>query len=190
MSDETNEVVTDEQHAEDEERSPEADGVGEPVPGDGEPGSEEGSPEAEGSEQLDEALSPDDAREVARKARREAAKYRTKVRELEQKLENVESIEQVQELVTQIKQEAAAEAHRLLVENVALQHSLPADLAEALKGSTREELEAHAKVLAKYAPSGDPDVDRSKPTGGLTPGSSGEVADPVAAARRALRRKF
>jgi hypothetical protein len=124
--------------------------------------------------------------------RREAANYRTRLRALEAELEKVTTPEQVAELVANAKAEAEAEARTLLVENVALKHGLPDDLAALLKGDTAEELAAHAETLKKYVPAdpapeeeNDPDVQ-----GGLGGTSAGSAFDAKALVAKARKRRY
>ncbi|MBB3044896.1 hypothetical protein [Nocardioides soli] len=80
------------------------------------------------------------------------------------------------------------DTHALLIENVALKHKLPDELADALKGDTREELDAHAAVLAKFAPQSDEDAYEDDPPleGG---GMRQPTWDPLAEARAARARR-
>lgn len=116
---------------------------------------------------------------------------RTRLRDIEAKLEGSLTQEQVDEIRNELSTANATEARTLLVENVALKHSLPAELADALKGDTREELEAHASTLARFAPSRpshDPELE-----GGLNPGSDEGPFDAQAAlnaARAARTRRY
>lgn len=150
--------------------------------------SEEGEKGDESAEEKATDLSHDDALAALKKARNEAARYRTAKRELEQKFKDAKTPDEVQAVIDELKNENAKEAKALLIENVALKHGLPTELADALKGETREELEAHAKVLAKYAPGAgeDPELE-----GGLDPtsnsGGNEDVADTV---RRARARRY
>lgn len=158
-------------------------------PDDNEQASEEQNEENEDEgDESQSKLSHEDALKALSKTRKSEAKYRTRLRELESKLENAKTPEEVESLLNEVKTENAREARTLLVENVALKHGLPADLAEALKGDTREELEAHAKVLAKYAPA--PEVEEEDLSGGLNPSGNDESFDPVKLAREARRRRY
>jgi len=68
-----------------------------------------------------------------------------------------------------------------LVRDVASKAALPDDLAELLKGTTREELETHAKKLQQYATPAAPASLR----GGLDPTDDGDTeTDPRELARR------
>lgn len=141
------------------------------------------------AEDDDSGLDREAALKALATARKDAAKYRTKLRETEKRFEGAKTPEEIEAIRAEIKQESAAEARALLVENVALAHGLPADLADALKGETREELEAHAKTLQKYAPSNeggsDPEV-----RGGLDPTDDPDgTFDPRAEARALLKRR-
>lgn len=141
--------------------------------------------EAEGKtdEDDDKKLSHEDAIAVAKKARSEAADWRTKYRDLEKKFEGAKTPDEIEAVIAEIKKTNTDEAHAMLVENVALKHGLPEDLAAALKGETRDELEAHAKVLAKYAPSNE--EEEPEGDGGLNPKGGGGAFDPVEHARQA-----
>lgn len=134
----------------------------------------------------------DDALAEVTKTRKEAAKYRTRLRDLEAQLEKATTPEQIAELVATAKAEAEAEARTMLVENVALKHGLPDDLAALLKGETREELDAHAETLKKYVPANegpepeaDPDIQ-----GGLGGTSAGPAFDPRAQVAKVRKRRF
>lgn len=131
------------------------------------------APEGDENEGGDEEQPDDIPAEVLRanltKANQEAANYRRRLREVEKALEGRKTEDEVNDLIESLKTERESVERTLLVENVALKHSLPEELASVLKGNSREELEAHAKVLAKFAPSngGAPgDLD-----GGLNPGN-------------------
>lgn len=109
------------------------------------------------------------------KANQEAAKYRTRLREVEAALAARKTDEDVESLLNGLTTTHATEARNLLVENVALKHNLPADLAARLVGSTREELEADALALAKFAPPVESDeVPPGDLNGGLNPGNESD----------------
>lgn len=145
--------------------------VNEETPTDTEETPIEEAPENEGTnnEESPEDIPADVLRANLTKANQEAARYRTRLREVEKALEGRKTDEDVEALLSGLKETHASEARNLLIENVALKHNLPAELAELLKGETRDELEKHAAVLAKYAPS-----DEGNPgdlNGGLNPGN-------------------
>lgn len=133
----------------DEPTDPPAD----PAEGDG-----EGTP-PEGEQ--DSGLTREDALSALRDTRREAASWRTKFRDLEAQFAEAKTPEEYEAAVEAVRQEAAAEARASLVENVALKHNLPSELAALLQGDDRDALDAHAKQLSKFvqAPSAnDPDL--------------------------------
>jgi hypothetical protein len=140
-------------------------------------GDDTGSSNEENSEEnnSEEEVPVDVLRANLTKANQEAARYRTRLREVEKALEERKSPEEVEELIANLKTERESAERALLIENVALKHNLPNELAELLKGETREALEEHAKVLAKFAPKsneGD-EVPPGDLDGGLNPGNDG-----------------
>lgn len=160
------------------------------------PGSEQAGSESEqkpeNEQSTDESkLSHEDALAALKQTRGEAANWRTKVRELESKLAEAKTPEQIEALVNEMKVEREQAEAALVVENVALRHKLPDDLKVVLeaaaRGKSREELEQHAKALAKYAPTGDEEDPELQ--GGLRPGSSDDSFDPVAVSRAARARR-
>lgn len=106
------------------------------------------------------------------KANQEAAKYRTRLREVEKALAERKTDEDVESLLNEVRAQAEADTRALLVEAVALKFNLPDALAARLNGSTREELEADAQALAAFAPKQESeDVPPGDLNGGLNPGS-------------------
>lgn len=117
------------------------------------------------------------------KANDEAKNLRTKLREAEDRLKNAKTPEEVDAITQKMTEDRETAEHSLLVENVALKHKLPPELAEVLQGSTREELEAHAKKLQKFVPNDDDDDPNLE--GGLEPRSrEQEASDPRSLAAR------
>lgn len=176
-----------------DETPPEGDESASEEEGEGE-STDEGEESSDGDENAsgenDDDL-PDWARTKLTKANAEAANYRTRLRKAEEDLANAKTPEQVEELLTQFKAEReedervqAEEKANLVRENVALKFKLPKELADALKGATREELEAHAEVLKKFAPDDDDEPDSL--SGGLTPGGG----DPEGNDPRTLAKKY
>lgn len=159
-----------------------------PNEGEADENGDENKPEEKPEEGDDEdsKLDLDGAKKALSKVRQEAAKNRTKLRDLEAKLKDAKTPEQVAEIVSGLTESNAKETRALLVENVALKAGLPDEALDRLKGETREELEADAKALAKLLGTKtkvDPDVD-----GGLSPsGGEPEVFD-AKAAREAARK--
>lgn len=138
------------------------------------PDEEDGDGSNDEEETPDEEVPADVLRANLTKANQEAARYRTRLREVEKALEGRKTEEEVNELLANLTTERETAERSLLIENVALKHSLPAELAELLKGETREELETHAKALAKFAPKGEDDVPPGDLNGGLNPGNSSD----------------
>ncbi|MEU4155702.1 hypothetical protein [Actinoplanes sp. NPDC026670] len=135
-------------------------------------------------DELDEL--PEWARKRLTKANTEAGKYRTQLREVEQKLAQAKSPEEY-EAATKALREANAKLERdLLVERVARKAKLPEELAELLQGSTEEELQAHAKKLSKFAPADD---EPGELRGGLDPNDEDDF-DPVKVAHAARRTRY
>lgn len=124
---------------------------------------------------------PESVKKKMSKLRGEAASWRTQVRDLQAKLEGAATPEQVEAL----KAETAKQIIALEREVVLAKYPLPKELADRLKGSTREEMLADAKELSKYvtAPSDDEEL-----TGGLTP-SKRTATDPASLAKAAAGRR-
>lgn len=101
--------------------------------------------------------------------RTESAGYRTRLKEVEEKLATMKSTEEVDELVKTLKTERETSERNLLVENVALKFKLPEALAKRLSGDTREALEADAKELAAFAKSDEDGEEDTRLEGGLSP---------------------
>lgn len=156
---------------------------------------EEATPEVVEAEVVEEEtpeeeIPADVLRKKVTDANAEAANYRTKLRAAEEALKTAKTPEEVAAIVADLTKERETTEHSLVVENVALLHKLPEDLATLLSenstGKTREQIEAHAKTLAKYAPIEDEEV---TPRGGLRPQSEEGAFDPVAAVAKNRRRR-
>lgn len=120
------------------------------------------------------------------KARSDAAKYRTSLREAEAKLSEAKTPEDLELAVREVRESNERLQRELLIRDVAAKHNLPPALAGRLNGATQEELEADAVELAKLvapAPTAP-----AEPTGGLNPGAEDTEDDPRALARRYSRR--
>lgn len=140
-------------------------------------GAQDGQQQTQQQEQ-DIATLPEWARESLSKANAEAAKYRTRVRELEPKAAEADKIAEAQKTEQQKAAEArqAAETRAVQAETeaarlrVALTKGLPADLATRLVGTTDDELAADADRLlelvkvAPQTPSFDGGTRQSAPT--------------------------
>jgi hypothetical protein len=128
------------------------------------------------------------AKDELSRTRREAARYRTERNELRTKLEGAKTPDEVQALVAEYEQKAAAMELDLVRERVARANGLPDELAEVLKGTTEDELKAHAEVLKKFA-SGTRRQASGTGSGGLDPTKSPEKFDAKAAAQAILARR-
>ena len=149
---------------------------------DPEPDPKDEDPEDPDDDDDDGELDLDGAKKALAKVRKSEAKMRTRLRDIEAKLAEAKTPEQIEELLAGVRSESAAEARDLMVENVALKAGVPEALWDRLKGDTREDLEADAKALAALLPgepSDDPDL-----KGGLDP--EDEPGDDVAAMRKAM----
>lgn len=129
---------------------------------------------------------PDWAKKELTRARAEAANYRTRAREAQDALKQAKTPEEFQAAVDALNEQVAKAERAALVASTARKFNLPDDLAEVLQGTTAEELEAHAKKLQRYASPGEP----QRLGGGLDPTSSGDDGDGIAAAKRALSRRY
>lgn len=172
-----------EQPAEDDEgQEPKDDEPQEPDDKQAEEPVEEPEGDDEGGEGEESTLSPEDALKAVSKLRKENANWRKKFRDLEGKMAEAVTPEQIADLRTEL----AAEQRSLLVENVALKYDLPAELAERLSGANREELEADAKKLTKFVTKVTTNADNLR--GGLDPSEDEGEFDPVAIAKANRRR--
>jgi hypothetical protein len=135
------------------------------------------------AEPVDESsMTPEQLRAELAKTRREAAGYRTKVRELEPKAKKLDELTEAEKSEVQRANDRAAAAERRATEleaaqlrtSVAAAKKLPASLAARLQGSTKEELEADAdalladlgsKVTEEKPPAGDGDGGTRTPAG-------------------------
>lgn len=146
--------------------------------------SQETSTEESGEQQSEEngeqsQLSHEDALAALKSTRKSEARTRQRLKTLEDQLSKAKSEDEVKELIEASKAESAEESKNLVRENVALRHGLPDDLAEVIKGETREEMDEHAKRLAQYvSQSGDATPDQLG--GGLDPNQSDQQFDPKA----------
>lgn len=137
--------------------------------------SEEGDEKAKDEEQ--DSLSEEELSSALAKARKDAAKYRTRLRDVENQLSGMKSNEDVESLVESMREEREEAERALIRENVALKFGLPDKLAALLQGDDRAAIEAHAKELQEFAPS----PRRSgEPRGGLDPQTDEGAFDPEA----------
>jgi hypothetical protein len=143
-------------------------------------------PDNKPDEKPSEELPPEVLRKKLTDANAEAANYRTKLRDVEDKLSKAKTTEEFEAAVADLKAKNAELERSVLVSKVAGKHELPAELAELLKGDDEAALEAHAQKLAKL-------VNKTPETlsGGLDPSDTddGEM-DPRKLAARQPRRRF
>lgn len=120
-------------------------------------------------------------RKELKAARAEAAKYRTQLRETQEALAKAKTPEEFEAALA----ESSTKISALEKELVAAKFKLPDILAKRLVGTTREELEADAKELAKQVRPGE----RRDVSGGLDPSDdSSNNSDVEAAVKAALKR--
>ena len=106
----------------------------------------------------DTANLPDWAAKELEKARKEAANYRTKLREVEPLAAKARELEESQKSETQrlIERAEAAETERKRLEShvtrlkVAAKHGIPEDLADLLGEGDEETLDTRAKALSEW----------------------------------------
>ena len=123
-------------------------------------------------------LDADTLRKELKAARDEAAKYRVNARELRTQLENAKSPEDYAAVAGKVEK-LETELHTA---RLAAQYNLPAALASRIQGDTEEARDADAKALSALV--SQPETLGS---GGLTPGSKPEKADPRTLAARVPR---
>ena len=123
-------------------------------------------------------------REELSRVRKESARYRTDRNALRDKFADAKTAEEYQAAVAEYEAKIAEADVALARERVARAHNLPDELAELLKGSTEDELKAHAQTLQKFARPGR----GGDPRGGLDPqdepdtGTASDAADALIAA--------
>jgi len=168
-------ITTDEQQTQDVEQTPETNST-----------AAEETPN-EGDDKRQEELPPEVLREKLTRANAEAAKYRTQLRETQEKLKNAKTIEEFNAAVEELTKRNAELEQSLLRNEVARTYKLPNELAEVLKGATKEELEAHAKKLQKFAVIPE---ESGELRGGLDPSDNEGDFDPVKEARKARAYRY
>ena len=117
-----------------------------------EPGQSQEGPE----QQQSEDLSPEALRKQLEKARKDAAGYRTKLRELEPIAAKAKELEDAQKSEAQKLTERAEAAERSAADSqremtrlrVLTEVNLPADLHEFVTGDTEDDMRARARKLA------------------------------------------
>lgn len=120
------------------------------------------------------------------KANADAANWRTKFRELEAKFTDAKTPEEFTAAVAELTKANAELARERDVAKVARKYKLPDELAEVVQGSTPEEMDAHAKKLARFAGKPAPE----SLGGGLDPDEDQSEFDPVAVVKRNRSTRF
>lgn len=130
----------------------------------------------------DHAELPAWALKQLQKARKDAANYRTKFAEANEKLAKAVSPEDFEAA----RNDLATAKLELDTERIANRYGLPDEMRQVLAGKTTEEVEAHAKILSKFVPAQGVNVDDL--SGGLNPGTDEGTLDPRALAAKHRRR--
>lgn len=154
--------------------------MSEPTPA---PAEDQSQPPAGDGDQQPDELSPDALRKALEKARKEAAGYRTKVRELEPLASKAKELEdagrtELEKLTARAEtaeRERSESLSRALRLEVAFDKGLTPAQAKRLVGGTREELEADADEILRDFPAIKPD---GRPRGNADLGGR-EKATPV-----------
>ncbi|MFD7976725.1 hypothetical protein [Streptomyces sp. NPDC059071] len=134
----------------------------------------------------DDSVPADVLRKKLTEANAEAANYRTKLRDVQAKLDSAKTVEEFEAATAELKAQVETLERQLLLNSVAAKYELPEALAKRLTGATAEELEADAKELQKLVAPPAPE----SLGGGLTPPDGNDDFDPVKAARAARRRGY
>lgn len=138
----------------------------------------------DGDPQTPDELSPEALRKQLEKARKEAANYRTKLREVEplaakaRELEDAgrSEVEKLTARAEQAERERAETTTRALRIEVAFEKGLTPAQAKRLVGATREELEADADEVLRDFPALKPD---GRPKGNADLGGREKAAPPA-----------
>lgn len=145
----------------------------------------------EDSQEKPKETSPEDelpewAQKELKKARGDAARYRTSLRDAEAKLADAKTPEEFEAARAELAEENEKLQTQLAREKLVNAHSLPEDVAALLSG-TAEEMETQAKLLASHIAAPQP----KEASGGLSPSDDGDDGyDPVAAVRKARNRGY
>lgn len=153
---------------------------------DGAPAEESTTEEKPEEKPSEDGGDPEWAKKELTKVRAEAANYRTRLRDAEAKLSEAKTPEEFEAAVADLREENAKLEKSILVTKVAAKHGLSDVLAARLVGSTEEELEADAKLLASVANAAPPAPESLE--GGLDPSSDDDgETDPRKLAARFRR---
>lgn len=131
---------------------------------------------------------PEWARTELARVRDEAAKSRISLRETMTKFEGAKTPEEFAAAVAEYKVENARLAQDLARTTVGTKYHLPPELVAVLAGDTPEALDAHGKLLSKFATATEDDPEHL--SGGLDPSDKDGSFDPVAEARKARADRY
>lgn len=124
---------------------------------------------------------PDWAKKELTDTRAEAANYRTKLRDAEQKLSTAKSPEDIEAAVKEFRENNAKLERDLALANASkgLSDEQAAILA-AMSWQTPEDLTKHVEAIRKLTPAKEDDdlTPPGKPRGGLNPGDEPDTFDP------------
>lgn len=126
------------------------------------------------------------ARALVTRANSEAAKYRTQLREAQEALGKAKSNEEFETVVKDLNAKIAKLEDDNARARAIAKYELPSELASELDDVPAGSVEKIAKALAKYAAA---DGGNRGVKGGLNPNEGPDDFDPVAAARKARRRR-
>ncbi|MGL5825553.1 MAG: hypothetical protein ACRCYU_12195 [Nocardioides sp.] len=170
-----------------DEQPPAAPPVDPPATNDAPPDGEQPKGEAEAGKGGKDNELPEWARGELSSVRGEAAKYRTALREAQQKLEAAKTPEEFESATKGLTGRVAELEREILVRDIAASHGIPPALATRLHGASKEELEKDAKELQKLVA-----VQREPESlgGGLDPSSETEEFDPEAVVRNLRANRY
>ena len=137
------------------------------------------SADPQGGQQADpnDAL-PEWARTKLSEANAQAASYRTKLREAEERLKSSKTVDEYVSATSALTDTIKGLERELLIRDVAAEYKLPKELAARLSGETKEELDADAKALAKFATPTPAGRTPGNPGGGLNPSNGSGFSTP------------
>lgn len=125
-------------------------------------------------------LPPEVARELLTKANNEAAKYRTQLRELQEQVKEMKSLDEVEALVAGLREDVEKNAMAAARERAGRKYGLPDAIVGRLSGSTEEEILADAEALAPlFGDKTPPPPDPLDPSGGRNPRNHEKEYDPA-----------
>lgn len=143
--------------------------------------------EGGGAESSDDL--PEWARERISKANREAASYRSQLRDLQERTKEYKTVEEFNSAMSDLASRLAEKDRELIAER----YRIDDDMREFIVGETAEEWEASAKKLSerlsKPAPEPTPPPTQTPPSGSRKREAAASTDSPAEAALRALKRR-